>query len=53
MPVYPGALNIQDRGGHGIVGMRERVAMVGGEIQVGSGVDGGFAVRVTLPLDGD
>ena len=44
--------NVQDQCGHGIVGMRERVAMVGGHIQVGTGVNGGFAVRASLPLDG-
>jgi signal transduction histidine kinase len=37
--------------GHGLVGMRERVALYGGDLEVGS-VDGrGFRVRATLPLD--
>ncbi len=37
-------------GGHGIVGMRERVAMLGGQLDVGPRAEGGFAVRVRLPL---
>ncbi len=35
--------------GHGLVGMRERVAMVGGELHVGNRVGGGFLVRAHLP----
>jgi signal transduction histidine kinase len=42
----------QEATGHGIVGMRERVAMIGGDIHVGSANGGGFEVRATLPLDG-
>ena len=37
---------------HGIVGMRERVAMIGGSIEVGSSPDGGTRVEVTVPLGG-
>jgi signal transduction histidine kinase len=38
-------------GGHGLLGMQERVAVFGGELTVGPEPDGGFAVRATLPLD--
>ena len=40
----------QERGGHGLVGMRERVAMFGGDLVAGPGSDGGFVVRATLPV---
>jgi signal transduction histidine kinase len=36
-------------GGHGLLGMRERVAMAGGELSVGSSSFGGFVVTATLP----
>ncbi|GAA1958494.1 histidine kinase [Catenulispora subtropica] len=39
-------------GGHGIAGMRERVALVHGEFEAGPTPDGGFAVVATLPLEG-
>jgi signal transduction histidine kinase len=35
--------------GHGLVGMRERVALYGGRLDVGHRPTGGFAVRVLLP----
>jgi signal transduction histidine kinase len=37
-------------GGHGIVGMRERVSLYGGSVQAGPAPDGGFVVRARLPI---
>jgi len=37
-------------GGHGLVGMRERVTMYGGRVEAGLGATGGFVVRAALPL---
>jgi signal transduction histidine kinase len=36
--------------GHGLVGMHERVAMVGGRLRVGPADGGGFAVEAELPI---
>jgi signal transduction histidine kinase len=36
--------------GHGIVGMRERVAMLGGTLSAGPTSDGGYLVEAALPL---
>jgi signal transduction histidine kinase len=38
--------------GHGIIGMRERVTMLGGHLSVGPTKDGEFLVTAALPLDG-
>ena len=37
-------------GGHGIVGLRERATLLGGTLATGPTVDGGFAVRLSLPV---
>jgi signal transduction histidine kinase len=39
-----------DGGGHGLVGLRERVSLVGGSIESGPREDGGFVVKAHLPL---
>ncbi|WP_307834260.1 sensor histidine kinase [Paractinoplanes lichenicola] len=44
-----GALAGQVRAGVGLVGMRERVAALGGSIRAGPCAGGGFAVEVELP----
>jgi signal transduction histidine kinase len=44
--------NKGDDAGHGLIGMRERVTMFGGELETGSSPGGGFHVRAHLPLDG-
>jgi signal transduction histidine kinase len=38
--------------GHGVLGMRERAAMLGGELTAGPLPDGGWAVTAVLPLTG-
>ena len=45
------AADAREGAGHGLVGMRERVAALAGELHAGAGPDGGFLVRASLPLD--
>jgi signal transduction histidine kinase len=44
------AVRVAKRNGHGLVGMRERLAMVHGSLHTGPEPDGGFAVRARFPI---
>ncbi len=48
----PGAPSDGRITGHGLVGMRERVEMVGGTLQIDTAPGRGFAVVARLPLEG-
>jgi signal transduction histidine kinase len=47
-----GAAEPVPAGGHGLVGMRERVALFGGDLAAGRRLSGGYVVRAKLPLAG-
>jgi signal transduction histidine kinase len=53
-PATPGAgvAPARNGSGHGIIGMRERVAVFGGQFTAGPGPDGGFRVRARFPVPG-
>jgi signal transduction histidine kinase len=40
----------EGHGGHGLVGMRERAALVGGALRSGPAEEGGFVVEADLPI---
>ena len=44
--------NGSEPGGHGLIGMRERVALAGGELQIDSTAGQGSTVRARFPLGG-
>jgi signal transduction histidine kinase len=43
--------NAADGSGQGLIGMQERVRIYGGTFSAAPTEDGGFAVRVVLPID--
>jgi signal transduction histidine kinase len=45
----PGPARDTPPGGHGLLGMRERAAAVGGELGTGEALGGGFLIEATLP----
>ena len=45
----PDVANAPGSPGHGLRGMRERVALLGGRLRTGPEAGGGFAVRAELP----
>lgn len=47
-PVRPGSRNSSP--GHGLRGMRERVAVYGGQVSAGAAPDGSFTVHARLPM---
>jgi signal transduction histidine kinase len=47
---WDGAARDPGGSGHGLVGMRERVSLFGGELRAGPGPEGGFAVTARFPL---
>jgi len=46
----PAGGDLAGGGGHGLVGMRERAAMLDGSLQAGATEDGGFVVSAVLPV---
>jgi signal transduction histidine kinase len=46
----PGPANGTEPGGHGLVGMEERVRIHGGRLRTGAAPGGGFEVVVALPV---
>ena len=51
-PGAAGPGGVRPDGGHGLLGMRERAAAVGGELSTGEAAGGGFLVHATLPGKG-
>jgi signal transduction histidine kinase len=46
-----GQVDHEQRHGHGLVGIGERVKIYGGDLTTGASATGGFALRARLPLD--
>jgi signal transduction histidine kinase len=49
----PGPLPVPPEGGHGLLGMRERAAAVGGMLTTGAAPGGGFLITARLPGKAD
>jgi signal transduction histidine kinase len=47
----PRPADVLRSGGHGLVGMRERVSLYGGQLHLGPRTAGGFLVRAQIPLE--
>lgn len=45
----PGPIAVSPPRGHGLLGMRERIAAVGGEVRIGPAIGGGFLIEASLP----
>jgi signal transduction histidine kinase len=52
LPAAPAAGPRPDGGGFGLAGIRERMALLGGTLDICPGPHGGTALRATLPCDG-
>jgi signal transduction histidine kinase len=52
-PPVPAPASRNRGGGHGLIGMRERAAMLGGSLDAGPTEDGGFEVAAVLPISHD
>jgi signal transduction histidine kinase len=51
--VVPDPDATEEAGGHGVVGMRERVLLLGGRLEAGPRPAGGFRVVAHLPIEGE
>jgi signal transduction histidine kinase len=49
----PGAPAVAPVGGHGLLGMRERAAAVGGRLRTGPADVGGYLVEAILPAEAE
>ncbi|MGW8437644.1 sensor histidine kinase [Nocardiopsis sp. NPDC055879] len=49
----PAVAAVDGDGGHGLIGMGERVSVYGGSVRAGPRADGGFEVVASLPLRSD